>query len=206
MSEKRTIYTIGHSTHEIDAFIDLLVKHGVTAIGDVRSQPYSRIPYFNREALENALKAKRIKYVFLGRELGARRDERECYVEGQAVYERVAELPAFRQGLERLKRGVQDHTIALMCAEKEPLDCHRTVLVCRHLREMGFDIRHILADGSVEKHEDTEKRLIEMTGESKSLFEPELCERDLIERAYTARGKQIAYRADTVGAMPGEYL
>lgn len=205
MLKKSTIYTVGHSTHDIDAFIELLAIHHIDVVADVRSRPFSRIAHFNREALEAALKVNSIKYVFLGRELGARRDERECYDASQAVYERIATLPAYRQGLDRLKRGAQKHTITLMCAEKEPLDCHRTVLVCRHLREMGFDIRHILADGSVEKHEDTEKRLVELTGETKSLFEPELCEHDLIERAYTTRGKQIAYRADTEGLMTNEY-
>lgn len=205
MSEKRVIYTVGHSTHEIEAFISLLTEYGVTVLADVRSQPYSRMSHFNRDALESALRSHGIKYVFMGRELGARRDEQECYVGGQAVYERVAELPAFRDGLERLVQGAQDHIITLMCAEKEPLDCHRTVLVCRHLRDMGFAIRHILQDGILENHEDTERRLVELMGEKQSLFEQELCERDLIDRAYVARGKQIAYRADSEGAVTGEY-
>ncbi len=196
----RTIFTTGHSTHELETFLGLLTRHGVTAITDVRSQPFSRIPYYNRDVLAAALKRQGIKYVPLGRELGARRDEPECYVDGQAVYERVALLPLFREGIERLLKGADEYTIALMCAEKEPLDCHRTVLVCRHLRPHGLHIQHILADGELEEHTDAEKRMMRMMGITSDLFQQDLKEDDLIEQAYEARGKQIAYRAATEGA------
>ena len=200
MNADRNIFTIGHSTHEIEAFLALLTRHGVTAVGDVRSQPFSRIPHFNRDALAAALRRHGIKYVPLGRELGARRDEPECYVNGQAVYERVAMLPLFREGIDRLIKGADQYNIALMCAEKEPLDCHRTVLVCRHLRPHGFHIRHILADGGLEEHADAEKRLMRLMGITADLFRPDVTEADLIEQAYEARGKQIAYRAGVEGA------
>jgi uncharacterized protein (DUF488 family) len=195
----RNIFTIGHSTHELETFISLLTRHGVTAVADVRSQPFSRIPYYNRDVLAAALKARGIKYVPLGRELGARRDETECYIDGQAVYEQVALLPLFREGIDRLMKGVAEYTIALMCAEKEPLDCHRTVLVCRHLRLHGLHIQHILADGSLEEHRQTEKRMMRMVGISPELFRQDLGEADLIQQAYEVRGKQIAYRIGIEG-------
>jgi len=188
-------YTIGYSTHTLEEFISLLEQHGITAVVDVRSAPYSRLPHFNREALQAALKVEGIDYVFMGRELGARREEPECYADRQVVFERVAGLPLFQEGLSRLQEGAKKYLIALMCAEKEPLNCHRAVLVCRHLKRLGFHIRHILADGSVEDHERTERRLLQQTGVAADLFEQHLTDSDLIERAYSERGKQIAYHA-----------
>jgi uncharacterized protein (DUF488 family) len=196
----RDIFTVGHSTHEWETFLGLVQQHGVTAIADVRSQPFSRLREYNRDALAAGLKREGIQYVPLGRELGARRDEPECYVDGQAVYERVAELPLFQEGIERLLKGAERLTIALMCAEKEPLNCHRTVLVCRRLRLHGLHIRHILADGTLEEHADAERRLMKMMGIAPDLFQQDVKEADLIERAYEERGKQIAYRMDTEGA------
>jgi uncharacterized protein (DUF488 family) len=193
----RNIFTIGHSVHELEVFIDLLTRHGITALADVRSQPFSRIQHFNGDVLAAVLRTRGIKYVPLGRELGARRNEEECYVHGQAVYERVAELPLFREGIDRLVRGAAGYDIALMCAEKEPLDCHRTVLVCRHLRPYGFHIQHILASGALEHHAETERRMMKMVGIAPALFQLDVAEPDLIEQAYEARGRQIAYSIST---------
>jgi uncharacterized protein (DUF488 family) len=193
----RSIFTIGHSVHELEVFIDLLIRYKVTALADVRSQPFSRIQHFNGDVLAAVLNTRGIRYVPLGRELGARRDEQECYVNGQAIYERVAELPLFRDGIDRLVRGAEAYNIALMCAEKEPLDCHRTVLVCRHLRPFGFRIQHILAGGSLEDHADTERRMMKMVGVEPDLFQLDIAEAELIEQAYEVRGRQIAYSNST---------
>src|SRR5882724_759349 len=160
-----TLFTIGHSTHELKAFLDLLKLHNIQAIGDVRSQPYSsRFPQYSKEALEKSLKENHIRYVFLGKELGARRAEDCCYVEGQAKYELIAKTPAFARGIERVIHGLSKYRLALLCSERDPLTCHRTVLVCKHLRGKGFDIEHILADGSVESQEDLESRMLKTLG------------------------------------------
>jgi uncharacterized protein (DUF488 family) len=196
------LFTIGYSTHPWPHLLELLQRQGVTAIADVRSQPVSRLPQYNKAELQPALIGVGIEYAFLGRELGARREERECYENGQAIYEKIAELPAFREGLERILRGLDRHRIALMCAEKEPLDCHRTVLVCQHLRGHQINIRHILADGETEDHSATERRLLQMTATSRNLFESDLTEDDLLNRAYETRGRQIAYRMTSEGATP----
>lgn len=195
----RNIFTIGHSVHELEVFLELLARHGITAIADVRSQPFSRIQHFNGDVLAAVLKTRDILYVPLGRELGARRDERECYVDGRAVYERVAQLPRFRGGIDRLVQGAEDYNIALMCAEKEPLDCHRTILVCRHLRPYGLHIQHILAGGELEDHAETERRMMKMMHVARDLFHQDAAESDLIEQAYEARGRQIAYSSSEEG-------
>lgn len=186
------LFTIGHSTHSAEKFIELLRAHRIDAVGDVRSSPFSAwTPQFNRTALEATLRAEKIQYVFLGDELGARRDEREVYLDGVARYERIAKVPAFRSGLERVRKGARKFRLALMCAEKDCLECHRTILVCRHLRR-DLNIAHIQEDGALETHRDAEARLMkEEKIPQTDLF---LSEADLIERAYEQRGPKIAYR------------
>lgn len=155
------LLSIGHSNHEIDAFISLLQMHGVTAIADVRSHPYSRfLPHFNQVSLKASLAKAGIQYVFLGQELGARPSNPDCYIDGKAVYERIAATDLFHVGIQRLKNGLNKHTIALMCAEQDPLTCHRAVLICQHLRDLQISIHHILKNGDLESHEHLEERLL----------------------------------------------
>ena len=191
------IYTIGHSNHPIDRFIGLLRQHGITAIADVRSSPYSRHnPQFNTKALAAALKKAGIAYVFLGEELGARPKDSACYDNGRADFGRLAAREEFRRGIERVLKGSEKYRLALMCAEKEPLDCHRTILVCRHLRERGVGIRHILADGSVEDHQQTEARLLKATGLEPTLFASGGDDSKAIEQAYARRAGEIAHKTE----------
>jgi uncharacterized protein (DUF488 family) len=188
-----TLFTIGHSRHELKAFLALLNLHNIQAIGDVRSQPYSsRFPQYSKEALEQSLKENQIRYVFLGKELGARRAEDCCYVEGQAKYELIAKTPAFARGIERVIHGLSKYRLALLCSERDPLTCHRTVLVCKHLRGRGFDIEHILADGTLESQEELESRMLNSLGKSQqSLF---ASREETVEQAYEEQGEKIAYR------------
>lgn len=186
------VYTIGHSTHPTENLIQLLAGHCVTAVVDVRSQPYSRInPQFNRESLRAELKTAGIAYVFLGRELGARAEDRGCYIDGQVQYDRLARTPLFQEGLARIAQGIGSHRVALMCAEKDPLTCHRAILVCRHLAVRGIMAQHILEDGRLESHEQAITRLLaELNIPDPDLFRTR---DDLVIEAYSRRGKQIAY-------------
>jgi uncharacterized protein (DUF488 family) len=185
------LLTIGHSTHSWEQFHALLTRHNVDAIADVRSSPFSaRMPQFNREPLKILLRTAGIHYVFLGEELGARRAEPECYVEGVARYERIATTAAFVSGLTRIRNGLGRFRIALLCAEKDPLECHRTILVCRHLRGAA-GIQHILPDGSLESQEESETRLM---AEERVPDDDFFTEREkLLARAYDRRGNKIAY-------------
>ena len=185
------LFTIGHSDHELADFIAILQDHQVGAVGDVRSQPYSgRFPQFSRQSLEVNLREHGIRYVFLGKELGARRDEPECYIESRADYERISDTPAFKAGIERIRKGLAQHRIALMCAERDPLDCHRSILVCRHARTFA-EIQHMRVDGSLESHAEAEIRLLERCKlPPGDLF---ITRNALIEEAYTRRGREIAW-------------
>lgn len=156
------ILTIGHSTQAIDQFIRLLHSHRVTALADVRSSPFSRHnPQFNRDSLRASLKDAGIKYVFLGKELGARSRDDHCYVGTKVSYARLAQTQLFQRGIQRLLDGAALHRIALMCAERDPVDCHRTILIGRELCAQGASVSHILADGQLEAQSDAIGRLVE---------------------------------------------
>jgi uncharacterized protein (DUF488 family) len=188
------LFTVGHSSHSLETFLNLLRSSGVTAVADVRSSPFSRFsPQYNRDTLCPALEAFGIRYVFLGLELGARRAEPECYEGSKARYELIAQAPLFRQGLGRVARGIESFRVALMCAERDPITCHRTILVCRYLRDAAGPIMHILDDGTLETHTDAESRLLSVCGLPQSdLFRSR---EELVEQAYAIQGDRIAYVA-----------
>jgi uncharacterized protein (DUF488 family) len=186
------IHTIGHSTHSAEKLRELLLSAEVNAVADVRSSPYSRInPQFNRETLQADLRRVRIQYVFLGRELGARSEDRSCYRAGKVQYDRLAKTALFEQGLDRVCRGAETYRIALLCAEKDPLTCHRCILVSRYLIERKFDVQHILADGRFESHSAALQRLVkELHLEQRELFQHR---GEINAEAYRLREEQIAY-------------
>jgi hypothetical protein len=160
-----TLFTIGHSNHSIEVFINLLKLHDVTALVDVRSHPYSRyLPHFNKASLQAALHDAGIHYVFLGQQLGARPNDSNCYVAGKAVYEKIAATEVFVAGIQHVTKAAETSTIALMCAEKDPITCHRAILICQYLREFPLKIRHILSNGDLETHIQLEERLLELHG------------------------------------------
>ena len=191
----KEIFTIGHSNHSREALLALLKQHGITAVADVRSSPYSRMqPQFNRETLKRALQAHSIAYVFLGKELGARSEQRECYVNGKIQFDILARQPLFLQGLDRLLYGLNEHSIALLCAEKDPLECHRTILVARQLNKRGVAVSHILYDGSLETHVALEHRLLEgLNLAERNLFRSD---NEIMADAYAQWGERIAYVAE----------
>jgi uncharacterized protein (DUF488 family) len=181
----RSIKTIGHSNHPIERFVDLLKAGGVERLVDVRSTPYSRrFPQFGRERLSKSLAAARIDYVWEGAALGGK-------PEAGGSYDTLAARPAFKEALDRLIAGRENATLCLMCAEKEPLDCHRTVLVSRRLAERGVEIEHLLADGKVRAHGDVENALLARNG-GPDLFEDRQAR---LARAYRAREQAMKGKA-----------
>src|SRR5262249_47172092 len=159
------VLTIGHSTHSWERFIALLRNAKVTAVADVRASPYSRLcPHFNRKDLCEELRSNGISYVFLGKELGGRPSEQSFYCEGVADYEKMAQSIDFIKGLDRVVEGAKKYRIALMCSERNPLDCHRCLLVGRALVQRGIRVSHILDPGRVASHSEIEDQLLELSG------------------------------------------
>lgn len=134
------LFTIGHSVHAPEVFLALLQRHGITAVADVRSSPYSRRhPHFGRGLLEPLLRHNEIAYIFLGRELGGRPADRSLYhTEGWADYESIRATTPFQRGIDRLIRGLEHYRVAILCGEEDPLDCHRGLMIAPALVERGL--------------------------------------------------------------------
>jgi uncharacterized protein (DUF488 family) len=159
-----TLFTIGHSNHAIDLFLDLVRRHEIETVADVRSRPYSRfVPHYRKETLARTLAEADIGYLYLGRELGGRPPSGDVAVPVPDYASRT-QVPAFRTGIDRLMSAMTRQPVALLCRERDPLDCHRFHLICRHLRATVSDIRHVLPDGSIEPQAVTERRLLERAG------------------------------------------
>lgn len=148
-------------------------------------------PQFNRESLAEFLGKHEIAYVFLGEELGARSRDPSCYVDGQVQYDVLARTKLFEHGLDRVEKGTLRYRLTLMCAEKEPLACHRFILVARHLARRGFQLKHIIDPGVVENHEASVTRLlVELRMDSMHLFGTQ---DDLVGLAYERQAAKIAF-------------
>ncbi len=178
----KPIKTIGHSNHPIERFVALLKAGGVERLVDVRSMPWSRrFPQFGRERLAKSLAEAGIGYAWEGEALGGK-------PKAGGGYDDVAARPEFKEAIGRLIADRADTSLCLMCAEKEPLDCHRTVLVSRRLVERAVPIEHLLADGTVKPHAEIEEALLKKTGGDADLFEDREAR---LARAWQARERAM---------------
>lgn len=192
-----TILTVGHSNHDICTFLELLSAHGVSAIADVRSSPFSRFsPHFNRSLLKRHLAKSAIAYAFAGHELGGRPADPTCYVAGQVKYPLLVRTALFQDGLNRLIKGAETHLIAVMCSERDPVDCHRCLAIGRELNQRNVSVGHILADGSIESHSEAMQRLMVKFG---------LLQGDLFNEVSDVEGKAVEKQAQLVAfTMTGD--
>lgn len=166
------LFSIGHSNHSIQHFVSLLKGVDVTLLADVRSYPKSRYaPQFTREALEKSLQENGIGYLWLGKELGGMAREKISRED-------------FEHGLSRLVAESEKQPTAMMCAERDPLDCHRWLWLSRELSARGMDVAHILANGKIESQHAVEDRLLEAEGLAGEDFFPR---EQRLEDAYRAR-------------------
>jgi uncharacterized protein (DUF488 family) len=149
------IYTIGHGNRSIAEFVSLLQRYQISYVADIRSQPYSRyMPHFSKNALEQALREQQIHYLYLGETLGGRPIDRSCYVDGKVDYSLVREKSWYAHGIQRLRTAWEKQlTIALMCSELKPQECHRGKLVGNTLVEQGMTVAHIDEEGALRTQE-----------------------------------------------------
>ena len=157
------LFTIGHSNHAIGTFLGLLAGHEIAMVADVRSIPWSqRFPWFRKELIAWSLKEAKIGYEFLGETLGGRPRDLADLDHAAERYGVIVGQASFQGALDALVKEAVDHRVAIMCAERDPIDCHRAMLIARALRGRdGLEIRHILAAGELEPHGDLEARMVE---------------------------------------------
>jgi uncharacterized protein (DUF488 family) len=187
------VLSIGHSNIQAEHFVAMLRAAAVSVIADVRSVPASRrFPWFSANALAARLTNAGIVYMALGDTLGGRPRDDRLYRDGVADYEAIAAQPEFCAGIDRLLDAVARSRVCLMCAEREPLDCHRFLLIARSLAERGLAVGHILHDGTIERHAATEQRLLALNADTCDLFTTG--QRDRLAAAYRRRARAVAFR------------
>ena len=196
-----TLFTIGYSGFEVQAFVAKLRDYRISAVIDVRSQPHSSyFPQYNREVLAAALKEAGILYRNYAREFGARQTDPAFFSkDGYLNFERFRGSDAFREGFRRLKEGMaHGFSFALMCAEKDPMICHRAILVAKAFHEAGYRVVHLLPDGE-STQEELEQRLLDRFFPDRaqiSLFNAGQTEADYIRQAYERQNAEIGYRRE----------
>jgi uncharacterized protein (DUF488 family) len=189
----KDLYTIGYAAFSnIESFISALKINNIEVIADVRSIPKSSYkPEFSKDCLEKQLKINNIKYVFLGDNCGARIDDPTCYINGQVSYDKIKETAGFKHGLERILNGLNKYVISLLCAEKDPIFCHRDILVCRNLKPYGINIQHIISEKIIELNSRTENRLLKQFKLDVDDFF--MSYEDRLNLAYDQQGNKIAF-------------
>lgn len=193
------IYTIGHSTHRIEYFVELLNAYSINCVVDVRSVAASSYnPQYNKEPLTHFLKYNGITYLHFAEEFGARHTDRDLLDEdGKVDFEKVRKSRLFKNGVEQLWLKVdKGATIALMCSEGEPFDCHRFSMISFALEKDGFEVRHILKDKTIITNIELEKQLLKKYDKKlpkPDMFQPNISIADQLRVAYRLRNKDVAY-------------
>jgi uncharacterized protein (DUF488 family) len=193
------IYTVGHSTHSLESFLNLLKEYSVNCLIDVRSIAASTYnPQYNKEALYNFLKLNEIRYMHFAEEFGARHTDPDLLDgEGKVDFELVRKSWHFKNGVERIWAGIdKGYTIALMCSESEPFDCHRFSMISVALEKEGFEVRHILKDKTITTNSQLEIQLLKKYKNKipqPDIFQPHVSLEDQLKVAYRLRNKEIAY-------------
>ena len=188
------IYTIGHSNHPMEKFLELLKANQIEVLIDTRSSPFSRYsPQFNRDSLKAAVQAEGIKYGFYGRELGGRPEEKESYdAQGNVLYAEVAKSLLFQDGLARLMQGASRCRVALLCSEENPCVCHRHLLISRILDGLGVHVAHIRGDGRLETERELQENAAELAAERQARLDEkqQAAERELQAKAAQQAAKR----------------
>lgn len=196
-----TVYTIGYSGFSINAFIDTLKCHGIRLVVDVRSSPYSSFyPDYNMDTLKATLLKNGIYYRNYADEFGARQSNKALYVEGYLDFDLHCQSEAFKKGVSKLIDSLaQGYTFALMCAEKEPIRCHRTIMVSRRFFEKGYAVVHLLPNDKHTTQQDIEQNLLDKffpDRDQATFFNEPQSDQQLIPQAYRLQNAEIGYRME----------
>ena len=198
-----TVFTIGYTAFDIEKFVAVLKKYKVSCLIDVRSTPKSSYyKDFDDVNLAPTLKRHNILYRNYKDEFGARQDNKDFYnAKGYLDFEVFAKSQQFIGGMEKIKKAQEmGYTVCLMCAEKDPINCHRAIMVARNLAKNGFEVEHILATESTCTQNDIDSRLLERYFPNRSqlsLFADEnMTDEEAIEKAYRLRNEEIGFKLE----------
>lgn len=194
------IFTIGHTNYSVEKFVDLIRAYNINCVVDVRSTPFSKYtPQFNENNIKSELNKRGIYYLKMGNEFGARRNNRELYtIDGYLDFEKTRKDVEFLKGVERIKQGCnKGFNITLMCTEKDPFDCHRTIMVSKGLKDNGIIINHILPNKEIQSQDKIEKRLLDKYYPNRLQFSFDttnnLTDEEMLAESYRRRNKEIGY-------------
>ncbi|MGH9532526.1 MAG: DUF488 family protein, partial [Terriglobales bacterium] len=192
------------SAAQLSTLLETLQQFQVGLLIDVRSKPQSfRHPHFDRVELEQALPAAGIRYLFAGEDLGGRPDDPAAYASNGVVdYRKRRKSYAFQTGLERVEAELAQYDLALMCAEEDPLQCHRFLMIGPELVAHGLEPLHIRKGGILETQKQAEDRLLDAQQFSAvagaSLFSADRA--TALESAYDTQARQCAFRIEPATA------
>ena len=199
----KNIYTIGYTAFKIDDFISVLKKYNITCVIDVRSLAYSQhYPDYNKEVLNKVLKSNGIVYRNYSAEFGARQTEK-CYLspKGYLDFNKYVRSDRFESGYQKILTGIEmGYTFVLMCAETDPIDCHRSIMLGREFYKRGFEVKNILKSGEILLQGELEERLLDKyfsTRNQFSIFDDNKDEGQLIKEAYDLRNEEIGYKDES---------
>jgi uncharacterized protein (DUF488 family) len=196
---KSVIFTIGHSTHSLEVFLDLLHAYGITHLIDVRSMPASKYnPQFNKAPLSGFLKNHGIQYLHFGREFGARHTEAEVLdAEGRVDFDLIRQTPAFRNGMDRIRQLLEKQSkVVLMCSESDPMECHRFSMIAFAIEQASIEVQHILKDKTLISNIRLENQLLKKFNKKiphPDLFNPDITMEDQLRAAYRLHNVEVAY-------------
>lgn len=196
-----TIYTIGYSDFKINDFLNVLKKYSIKCLIDVRSMPNSKyFGEYNKENLKEFLKENNILYRHYPREFGARQNDMKYYPNGYLDFDLFTKSEAFIEGQEKVIKGMElGYIFALMCAEKDAMDCHRCIMVGRKFYQRGYDVRNIMSNGKYESQKEFEIRLVERYFPNRnqvSLLDPVYSNEEVINEAYMKRNEEIGCKIE----------
>lgn len=197
-----TIYTIGYTAFPINEFLDVIKHYGIHCVIDVRSSPFSNYySDYNKDALENTLKQHNVLYRNYANEFGARQTNPSFYSGDIVDFDKFIKSPQFLDGVSKVEKGIErGYTFVLMCAEKDPIKCHRSIMLGKGFSDNGFDVRHIISKTELESQKELEERLLEMHHQDRfqlTLFGEEQSDLELLADAYKKQNLAIGYNRNT---------
>lgn len=193
------VYTIGYTAFSYKKFLKIILEYNISCIIDVRSNPYSKqYPEYNKEYFEKTLKKEKILYRNYKYEFGARQDNRCFYSkEGHIDFLKFIKSDIFYRGVEKLQKGIDmKYRFVLMCAEKNPINCHRSIMLGKGFKDYGFNVKHITVNGIITQ-EDIEAQLLDIYFKNKeqlTILYDKQDEQQLILESYKRRNMEIGHR------------